>query len=196
MASGPRGPQDGSGEGLTARTRSSIFCVHDLRAIALVALAIAGIGLTGCTRHPARGPVPGLAGLPGVEVQVFRIQDWMIRAIVPEESLQTDFEARVRSEGIRALTSEERLLAPGEPQLWVLFKAVEVGPGQGCAFGVDLYLIQSVQLSRDPARTMRAITWNSRSGIGTMPDLTLEGARRAFDPAWSEFLAAYRSANR
>lgn len=169
-----------------------------LRGTALFAVLLSCVAIAACGRVQDRpgSPRTSLAGIAGVEVRVFRVHDESAQVAVPEESLRVDFERRLRSEGIRALTPEERGRAPGEPQLWVLFKAVEVGPLTGYAYGTDLYVTQSVQISRFPMRTVRAITWNSRSGIGVLPALTLEEARRSFDPAWSEFIAAYRSANR
>lgn len=168
------------------------------RALALVVLAVSVLGPTGCSRGPttAGGPIPALSGLVGVQVRVFKISDESIRSIVPEESLRIDVENRLRSEAIPVLSGDELSRTHGEPQLWILFKAIATGPGQGYAYTVDLYLVQSVRLTRDPARIVRAITWNSKSGIGTMPDLTLERARRGLDPAWAEFIEAYRSANR
>jgi hypothetical protein len=163
----------------------------------LIAAALCCLAAGGCVRdrRGAEPPLSSLAGIGGVEVRVFRVHDEAARLTVPEESLRVDFERRLRAEGIPVLTPEARGRTPGEPQLWVLFKAVEAGPLAGCACGTDLYVTQSVQIARYPMRTVRAITWNSRSGIGVLPELTLEAARRSFDPAWAEFVAAYRSAN-
>lgn len=169
-----------------------------LRGPALVAALLSCIAVGGCvpTQDRPEAQRTSLAGIAGLEVRVFRVHDETAHLAVPEESLRVDFERRLRAEGIGVLTPEARGRTPGGPQLWVLFKGVEVGPLTGYAYGTDLYVTQSVQISRYPMRTVRAITWNSRSGIGVLPELSLEAARRSFDPAWSEFLSAYRSANR
>jgi len=188
-----------------ARTRSVSPGARDSAAAAtfpllalVLALALAGLGPAGCSweREHAEGPAASLAGLQGVEVQVFRIRDDGVRAIVPEDSLRAGLERWLRAEGLRVLTPEERARMPDEPQLWVLFQAARIGPGQGYAFGASLSLIQSVRPARDPSRIVRAITWNSRNLVGTMPELSPEQAHVRLEPAWLEFVGTHRSANR
>ena len=161
------------------QTRFPVPAFRFLRRFAPACIALVAIGSAGCARPPqsADGAASAMAGLPGVEVRVFQIRNEMVRYLVPEESLQVDFERRLHREGIPVLTSEACAQTPGEPQLYVLYKAVRVGAGRGYAFGTDLYLVQTVQLSRDPSRTARAITWNSTSGIGTTVEPSVEEAR-------------------
>ena len=87
-----------------------------------------------------------LRGLSGVNVLVENLSDSAKRAGLEKNSIQTDVELKLRLAGIKVLTDEEWLYAPGDPYLYV--NLTVVWAGGICAYGIDVELKQTALLDR------------------------------------------------
>jgi len=80
-------------------------------------------------REHAEGPPASLAGLQGVEVQVFRIATTGC-ALSSPRTVSAPVREVAPGGGLRVLTPEERARMPDEPQLWSCSQAARIGPGR------------------------------------------------------------------
>jgi hypothetical protein len=71
--------------------------------------------------------------------------------------IQTDVEQRLRMAGIKVLTMEEMLKAPGMPTLYVDVKTLK--KQESYSYSVQVILQQNVRLERDPTNLFIAPTW-------------------------------------
>jgi hypothetical protein len=135
-----------------------------------------------------------LAGLTGVEVVVEEMDPAAEKDGLAESTLQTEVELKLRQEGIRILTSGERLVAPGNPYLYLRVRTIKNEMGL-YAFVTDLELIQEVRLTRNPAITSWAATWSAPGKIGTIGSRKLPSVREPVRDIVDQFLNAYLAAN-
>ena len=138
-----------------------------------------------------------LAGLTGVGVVVEDMDPAAEKDGLTESTLQIEVELKLRQAGIRVLTSDERRAAPGNPYLYLrvgTFKNAQSDMGL-YAFVVNLQLMQEVRLTRNPAITSLAITWDAEGWVGIVGSRKLSQVRERVRDVVDEFLNAYLAAN-
>ena len=116
-----------------------------IAALALAALLIPGRAALAAVDEAERAT---LKGLPGVEVIVESPHEDQRRAGFDERAFQTDVELKLRRDGIKVLSREQRLATPGKPYLYVNINSLHKKPGSMAAYKIDLRLYQLVRLDR------------------------------------------------
>jgi hypothetical protein len=142
----------------------------------------------------------GLRGLAGVAVRVTGLKQEVERDGLSKAQLQTDVELRLRKAGIRVLTEDQWLIAPGQPTLSVIVALYKVSNPEtinGYAKSVDVVLRQNVVLSRTPSTIVRgAITWQSTLMVGVSNSTVLQNdIRERVADVVDEFINAFLAAN-
>ncbi|OGP87736.1 MAG: hypothetical protein A2157_06355 [Deltaproteobacteria bacterium RBG_16_47_11] len=109
--------------------------------------------------------------------------------------LQRAVESKLRSAGIRLLTKEESLRAPGEPYLYININ-VNVAKTESdiYPYSIDMLFIQKVSLLRDPKLTSYAVTW-STGGVGSIAKPILSQLRESVEAMVDVFVNAYLMEN-
>jgi hypothetical protein len=135
-----------------------------------------------------------LAGLTGLDVIVDDMNPNAERDGLAKSALQTDVELRLRHAGIRVLTENESIAAPGSPYLHLRVMAAK-NDLRMYGYSIELELKQLVRLDRDPSMRSVATTWGALVGVGIVPagDLShvvRERVRDAVDGFINDFLAA------
>jgi len=141
----------------------------------------------------------GLRGLAGVAVAVSELKQEVERDGLFKAQLQTDVELGLRKAGIRVLTKEQWLIAPGQPTLDVIV-ALFKSPSSNVAVyakSVNVVLRQNVVLSRKPYTIVRgAITWESTLMGGVSNSTVLQkDIRDIVADRFDEFINAFLAAN-
>ncbi len=141
-----------------------------------------------------------LRGLAGVVVAVNDLKQEVERDGLLKAQLQTDVELRLRKAGIRVLTEDQWLIAPGQPTLSVtvaLYKALHPETLNVYGKSVKVGLRQNVVLSRKPSTIVRgAITWESHISIGVSNSTVLQkDIRDNVADLVDEFINAFLAAN-
>ena len=115
------------------------------------------------------------------------------------EFIRTDAEARLRMAGINVVSEDEVHKIPGTPELSITVGgySVEMLPTKkeaGLAFSVEVELLQSVNLRREPSITVLADTW-SYAVIGWGQKDKITAIRNGVKNCVDSFINAYRSVN-
>lgn len=90
-----------------------------------------------------------LKGLTGVEVLIAPIGPDLQKEGVTEVQFKTRMELKLRQTGIRVLTTEERIKAPGAPLLYLVVSGGKIEPSKGYATNISLRLQERVILKRN-----------------------------------------------
>ena len=135
-----------------------------------------------------------LAGLTGVEVVVEPMDPAAEKDGLTTSTLRTDVELKLRQAGIRVLTSDERLAAPGMPYLYLRVGTIKDEEGL-YAYDIDLELKQEVRLTRNPALSLMATTWRVAGWVGTIGSRNLSKVRERVRDTVDQFINAYLAAN-
>jgi len=136
-----------------------------------------------------------LAGLAGVGVVVEPMTPAAEKDGLTTSTLQTAIELKLRQEGIRVLTSGERLVAPGNPYLYLRVGTMKSDEVEVYVYTITLELLQEVRLSRNPAITSWAATWSAPGKIGIIGFRKLPSVRESVRGIVDQFLNAYLAAN-
>jgi len=136
-----------------------------------------------------------LRGLKGVGVLVEKLPAEVEKEGLDRNELQRAVESKLQSAGIRLLTKEESLRAPGEPYLYININ-VNIAKTESdiYPYSIDLLLIQKVSLVRDPKLTSYAITW-STGGVGSIGKQILSQLRESVEAMVDVFIKAYLAEN-
>jgi hypothetical protein len=136
-----------------------------------------------------------LRGLKGVGVLVEKLPAEVEKEGLDKNELQRAVESKLQSAGIRLLTKEESLRAPGEPYLYININ-VNIAKTESdiYPYSIDLLFIQKVSLLRDPKLTSYAITW-STGGVGSIGKPILSQLRESVNDMVDVFIKAYLSEN-
>ena len=136
-----------------------------------------------------------LRGLKGVGVLVEKLPAEVEKEGLDRNELQRAVESKLQSAGIRLLTKEESLKAPGEPYLYININ-VNIAKTEAdiYPYSIDLLLIQKVSLLRDPKLTSYAITW-STGGVGSIGKQILSQLRESVEAMVDVFIKAYLAEN-
>jgi hypothetical protein len=102
-----------------------------------------------------------LTGLQGVYVVVEILRPEVEKYGLTRQQLQTDVELRLRQNGIKVLSGEERLSAPGMPYLYVNVPIMKVEEIPLVVYSISVQLWQRVLLTRDPNKIYIASTWDT-----------------------------------
>ena len=136
-----------------------------------------------------------LQGLRGVRVLVEDLAPEVEREGLVKDHLQKSVEERLRSAGIRVLTQEEAVKAPGEPYLYVNVNiSFAKGEEEICSYSIDVALIQNVTLVRIPKQTSYAVTW-STGGVGLIAKKSLSELKESVEEFADIFVKAFFSVN-
>lgn len=135
-----------------------------------------------------------LKGLRGVRVLVEDLASEVEREGLVKEQLQKSIEERLRQAGIRILTLEEAVKAPGEPYLYVNINVSFAKGGEVCSYSIDEALIQNVTLVRSPKQTTYAATW-STGGVGLISRKSLSELKESVGEIADIFAKAFLSVN-
>ncbi len=134
-----------------------------------------------------------LQGIKGVGVVVEDINPEIEKNGLSTSQIQTDVELKLRMAGINVLTTEERLVAPGKPWLYVKTHVLKSSQMKAYVFVVNLKLLQEVYLVRN-AQITSAPTWHvGAGGFGISPDLDV--IRGVIKDSVDVFLNAWLSVN-
>jgi hypothetical protein len=136
-----------------------------------------------------------LKGLRGVRVLVEDLAPEVEREGLLKDQLQKSVEERLRSAGIRVLTQEEAVKAPGEPYLYVNINISFAKGEEGiCSYSIDVALIQNVTLVRIPKQASYAVTW-STGGVGLIGKKSLSELKGSVEEIVDIFVKAFFSVN-
>ncbi len=133
-----------------------------------------------------------LAGLSGVWIVVAPINPEVEKYGLSERTFQTDVELQLRRNGLKVLSSDERIATPGRPYLWVE-PSIAID-GQNYVVGVKIDLFQDVRLVTNPRFVLSASTWD-RMFIGSGGLLHIQGIRSKVKDIVDEFCNDYLAAN-
>jgi hypothetical protein len=136
-----------------------------------------------------------LKGLRGVRVLVEDLAPEVERDGLVKDQLQKSVEGMLRSAGIRVLTQEEAVKAPGEPYLYVNINTnFAKGEEEICSYSIDVALIQNVTLVRVPKQASYAVTW-STGGVGLIGKKSLSELKGSVEEIVDIFVKAFFSVN-
>ena len=136
-----------------------------------------------------------LKGLRGVRVLVEDLAPEVEREGLVKDQLQKSVEERLRSSGIRVLTQEEAVKAPGEPYLYVNVNISFAKGEEGiCSYSIDVALIQNVTLVRIPKQASYAVTW-STGGVGLIGNKSLSELKGTIEEIVDIFVKSFLSVN-
>lgn len=137
-----------------------------------------------------------LVGLQGMQVGIEALKPELERLGLARTTLQTDVELRLRVAGLKVLSPDQRLDAPGRPILYVQVSAMTVQVADGLyGYTVKVALLQDVRLNRDSTIATVATTWDSGPILGLVGEDNLANhvrgvVRDAVDKFANAFLAA------
>ena len=136
-----------------------------------------------------------LRGLEGVAVLVEQLSPEVEKEGLIKNRLQTEAERKLGMAGIKVLTKEECLKAPGEPYLYVNIN-VNIAKTESdiYPYSIDVLLIQKVSLVRDPNQTTYAVTW-STGGVGSIDKPILSQLQNSVEEILDVFVKAFLSEN-
>ena len=136
-----------------------------------------------------------LKGLRGVRVLVEDLAPEVEQEGLVKAQLQKSLEERLRAAGIRVLTQEEAVKAPGEPYLYVNVNiSFAKGEEEICSYSIDVALIQNVTLVRIPKQAGYAVTW-STGGVGLIGKKSLSELKGTIEEIVDIFVKAFFSVN-
>lgn len=136
-----------------------------------------------------------LRGLKGIGILVENLPPEVEKEGLIKNQLQMAVEFKIRSAGIKVLTKEESLEAPGAPYLYININVntskteTNIYP-----YTIDMMLIQKVSLLRNPEQTTYAVTW-STGGIGSITKEILSQLRISVEEIVDLFIKAYLAEN-
>ena len=111
------------------------------------------------------------------------------------QQLQTDVELRLRQNGIKVLSEEEKSLTLGMPSLYVRVSVMINDKSQLVVYSISLQLQQNVLLLRDPTKICPgASTWDTGS-FGTVGESKIGTMREDIKDKVDEFINDYLAVN-
>lgn len=136
-----------------------------------------------------------LAGLPGVHVVVEEVNPDAQRDGVTTSGIQTQAELLLRQAGLKVLSSDEWQATPGRPMLRL---NLTVARNQLSIYGfnLDVQLLQTVALARDPSIFAACATWTVPNLVRLSAASALRtAARDAVQDQTEAFINAFLAAN-
>lgn len=133
-----------------------------------------------------------LKDLAGVFVLVDKLQPDAELDGLSSSQIQADVESRLKATGIKVLTMEEMLKAPGMPTLFV--DANTLKRQDSYTYSVEVVLQQNVRLDRDPTELFIAPTWKI-GAVGSVGATNIKQIGNGIRDEVDRFIAAYLSVN-
>jgi hypothetical protein len=162
-------------------------------AVLLLAAAamLAAIPLSAAKETDRQGRA-SLAGIKGVGLVVEDLAPDAVQEGFSTQLVQADVEQKLRSSGIKVLSEEELLKAPGMPYLYVNIFTFK--DDEQYAYHITLELKQMAALVRKPGIKLSASTWKTRVG-GTVGIKKVIELRAVVKDEANQFIAAWKAAN-
>jgi predicted secreted protein len=135
-----------------------------------------------------------LAGLQGIAVVVEQIDQEAKRYGLTGEALQADTELKLRQNGIKVFSEQERLQTPEMPQLYINVNVVVREEIEFSAANTHVAFKQVVLLKRDPTNACVATTWEA-GGVSMGETADLKGVREDVKALVDQFINDYLAAN-
>jgi len=170
--------------------------VEAKRFLTLLAIIVVALGFT-CPLMAVseKSNQATLRGLRGLGVLVERLPPEVEKEGLIWDQLQLEIELKLRAAGIKVLTREETLRAPGEPYLYININVnIAKTESEIYPYSIDALLLQKVSLLRDPKLTTYAMTW-STGGVGSISKELLNQLRSSVEDIVDVFIRAYRAEN-
>ncbi len=162
-----------------------------VRRICFLIILLATLSTMPCVpAYSTEEQVEVLRGLEGIYVVVGRLRPEIERDGLYERMLQDDAEFMLRTAGVKVLSREEWLQAPGSPYLHLNVGAFKYSDGY--VYRIRLRLVEKVRLTRKSTVT-EATTLSMRDDPGLTPSLSAirEEARDLLE----KFTNVWRAAN-
>jgi len=139
-----------------------------------------------------------MSGLSGIHVLVEsiqpNIQKYAQKAELSTTQIKNDAERQLAASGIRTLSSEEWLKAPGRPVLYININTHETGK-YWYAYDIKLELRQIVSLEINPKIKTLADTWSVNiTGVANIGNLDL--IKKDANILLARFIQVYRTMNK
>jgi hypothetical protein len=135
-----------------------------------------------------------LKGIPGFVVEVEDVGNKTKPMGVDPAKIKANLESKVKAAGIKVLTEDEGMKAPGAPHLALNLDSL-VGKDGTVAFELTISVLQSCTLARDASMKVPAcITWN-RARVGRANDKPAAFIDTQIATEIDLFLKAYAEAN-
>lgn len=121
------------------------------------------------------------------------IERYAEKAGLTKKQLQTDIETKLKSAGIKLLTSDEWLKVPGKPVLYINVNTHEYEK-YWYAYDIKVEARQIVSMEANPSVKTLASTWSiNMTGIANIG--TLNSIRNNLGSLVDRFVDAYKTAN-
>ncbi|HPS55579.1 MAG TPA: hypothetical protein PLP05_08275 [Sedimentisphaerales bacterium] len=134
-----------------------------------------------------------LKGLEGFHVNIEELKSPIERSGLTTAQIRSDVELRLRQNGIKVLSEEELLAAPGNPQLYVNVNILAPKDFAVVAYSIVIRVDQAVFLARDTTKKYCATTWN-RGSTGIV-NRNLSTIRDDVKNKVDEFISDYLAVN-
>jgi len=136
-----------------------------------------------------------LKGIKGFGVLVENLSPIVEKGGVTKSQLQIEVEFKLREAGIKVLSREECLQAPGEPYLYININInTSKTESDIYPYSIDAMFIQKVSLLRNPGQTSYSVTW-STGGVGSINKDLLSHLRNVVGDILDVFIKAYLTEN-
>ncbi len=133
-----------------------------------------------------------LRDLTGVFVLVDKLLPDAEQDGLSSSQIQTDVEQRLKTAGIKVLTMEEMLKAPGMPTLYVDVNTLK--RQDAYSYSIEVILQQNVRLERDSRVLFIAPTWKI-GAVGWVGATNINQIRNGISDMLDRFITAYISVN-
>ncbi len=163
--------------------------------VVMAAILLVFVSISPASAIDSKSNRATLRGLRGVSVLVEKLPPEVEKEGLVRNKLQTEAELKLKMAGIKVLTKEESLKAPGEPYLYINVN-INIAKTESdiYPYSIDVLLIQKVSLVRDPGRTAYAVTW-STGGVGSIAKPILSQLQNNIEDILDVFVEAYLSEN-
>jgi len=157
----------------------------------IIAALLAGISSAAAKEGDKQGGA-ALSGLKGVGVVVEDLAPDAVQEGFNAQLIQADVEQKLRDGGVRILTEQELMKAPGMPYL--CFKIFTFKDDELYAYHITLELKQMVSLVRKPRISLSSTTWKASAG-GTVGVKKISELRAFVTEKADQFVSAWKAAN-
>jgi len=142
----------------------------------------------------AQGTSDSMKGLIGVHVIVQEPSKEAEKDGLTKASIQTDVEVKLRLAGIRVLTREETLKAPGKPYIYVNVDTLRNPSFPFYAYNVRVELFQEVESVVRAGVMVSGITWQN-TRVGSVGASNLREVRDDLKDDMDKFVNDWLTAN-
>lgn len=145
-------------------------------------------------RKPENEARQSLAGLSGIYVEVSGVKPEVEQRGLTAEILQADVETQLRKAGIQVVSRTDALGTAGSPHLTLAVTTHTDEADLFFVFGIELALVQDVDLVRDATIVGRAATWRT-GAVGLVGVQNVQDIRPIIWKRVGQFVNDYLAAN-